>query len=205
MAKSCGCTAAETSAGRSVINDSCPNVSGSICLMARQVFDCVKDPLDASACTVTVISPESAPTALLAARSVSQSAALYDVSSENYDREFRLCSADAVFPGTCSYTGADNQTHTGTCTISMPYEALMKYPDASVIKPELFAIGSCEIIKSALLEGNTFRCLCDGALVVSLCSYVPCFVPLTAYTCPVNSGCRQAQEQREVQSLFPSE
>ena len=198
MNKNCGCS---TVRPVSVIND-CPDISGSICILARQIFDCVKETLDAGACTVTVLHPEAAPLSLLTARSVSQQARMLDVQSQHYDSRLRLVSADIVFEGICSYTASNTVTYSGQCIITVPYQALMKYPDASVIKPDLTAIGYAEIIKSAYLADDSFSCLCDGAIVAALCSYAPFYVPLTARLCPVNFSCRTPQEEQE-QSLFP--
>ena len=112
-----------------------------------------------------------------------------------------VCAAQMPFSPEHAATPARQSTHTGTCTVSILYEALMKYPDVSVIKPELFAKGSCEIIK-APLRATPFRCLCDGALVVSLAHMSHASCRLRRHMCPVNSGCRKPKNSGRCSRCF---
>lgn len=201
MSKSCSCKANNKSL--SVINDSCPDVNGSISVLLQQVFDSVKQTLDASPCTVTVLNPTCQPVTLLTAHSTSQLAQTADVRILPYNDDFKLYSADILFDGTCSFMCNQGCTYVADCQISVPFSALMKSPEASVIKPDLTSIGYVEIIRSAFLADTSFNCLCDGATVDSVTSFVPAYVPLVAKQCPVNTTCRQPEREDADQSLFP--
>ena len=200
MSSNCNCN--NNTRRNAIIRDN-TQTDGSICILADQVFDGVKEILNASECVVTVLDPPGTVTELLSAVSSDAAAHCDNITVDPDCRRFSLVSCTLTSLGNCTYRLNNNDIITGRCLIQQNFQALMCFPDDSLLPCTLKALSSVQIIRSVLDVSPVFRCLCDGVNTVFVTGSIPIYIPSAGRFAPADISTRQNECNSSVPQIFP--
>ena len=178
---------------RNVINDE----SGCTVLVKR-LFDAVSIPLNGAICTVTPCDP-TLPASAARGSTSRQLATVLDLVQEEQCR-YRKTTGKLLASGTVRFFTDDGERE-ALCSITLPFSSLLKYPEPSVIKPELSALVSFHFTATEASSATSFSALASGTAILILCSYTPMVIPGAFTVCP-DSAPRELAPKKEL-PLFP--
>ena len=112
MSSNCNCN--NNTRRNAIIRDN-TQTDGSICILADQVFDGVKEILNASECIVTILDPPGTVTELLSAVSSDAAAQCDHITVDPDCQRFSLVSCTLTSLGNCTYRLSNNDIITGRC------------------------------------------------------------------------------------------
>lgn len=161
---------------RQGINDG----SGCSAVLIKRLFDAVSLPLENASCVLTLCDGAQ-PIDMPSGSTDRQLASVFDLTLE--DRcNYRKASGSICASGTASFNTAKGPAH-AECTITLPFSCLIKYPEPSVIKPELSALVSFSFIATDRTD-HQFNAVANGTVILTLCSYTPMSIPGSYAICP---------------------
>lgn len=177
------------------------------CVLASRVFDAVRENLDASPCTLSLVSPAgTAPFNVLSAQSNGTFTQLSDLTQTPSNNGFRLVTCQVNSEGTCQYQDALGAVYTAPCVLSTDMECLLCFSEDALLpaRPEVL----CSLTLAAAQntgDPNVFDALCDGVCLMMSVGEVPLYMPYSSQLAPADISCRTPYvEPTQFASLFPS-
>lgn len=167
--------------------------AGNITILATRIFDGVQSRMDSTQCTVTL--PEDIrPASLISAYSTDQKAWAENVYISDYNERYQLVECTVNCPGRVIYTDLQGAEQIAYCTISIPYSALMSFPDDALLPAFLSCLCSVSVFSFSQgpVSASSFNAYCSGALAVFTASYLPVQLNGSRQFYPDDIACRRA-------------
>lgn len=148
--------------------------AGDITVLATRIFDGVQRRMDSAPCVVDIKS-EIQPASLLSAFTTEQKAWTENVYISDYSQSYQLVECSVVCPGRAIYLDAQGAEQSAYCTISIPYSALMIFPEDALLPAFLSCLCSASVLSASQssARASRFNAYCSGALAVFTASYLP--------------------------------
>lgn len=173
MRNRCNCT--QQTAQSAVINDFkvTDRSAGDICVLATRIFDGVQRRMNSAPCVVNIESDIS-PASLINAYTTDQRAWAENTFISEYNERYQLVECNVTCPGRAIFTDAQGAEQSAWCTISIPYSALMIFPEDALLPAFLTCL--CSVYTNAVLAKtgpNSFNACCSGAYAVFTSANLP--------------------------------
>lgn len=193
MRNSCNCT--RQAARSAVINDFTVTnrAAGDITVLATRIFDGVQRRMDSAPCTVNIQS-DIQPASLISAYTTDQRAWAENTYISEYNQRYQLVECDIVCPGQAIFNDAQGTEHSAYCTITIPYSALMMFPEDALLPAFLSCLCSASVISAVqnTSRASSFNAYLSGALAVFTSSYLPVQLSGNGQFYPDDISCRTA-------------
>lgn len=174
MRNSCNCT--RQTARSAVINDFTVTnrAVGDITVLTTRIFDGVQRRMDSAPCTVNIQS-DIQPVKLISAYTTDQRAWAENTYISEYNQRYQLVECDIVCPGQAIFNDSQGAEQNSYCTISIPYSALMIFPDDALLPAFLSCLCSASVTSAVqnTARASSFNAYISGALAVFTSSYLP--------------------------------
>ncbi|MBR3751148.1 MAG: hypothetical protein IKK58_05185 [Clostridia bacterium] len=174
----------------STINDACSAV------LVKRLYDAVSLGLDGAVCTLELVEGKAAGQ-LPSGRTTQQLAVISELTLVP-ERRYRRASGYMTAVGACDPSGGSS-SHL-PCRIRIPFSSIIKYPEPSVMVPELSALVSLSFNAVKAISDTRFEAAVSGAAILTLCSLTPMSLPCATPLCPFPE---RKLDEKKVLPLFP--